>query len=450
MLDPLNLGQVVTRKAIAAGADQSEAYVRRLKVVHVRVGVGEKSSIVTERHEDGVGIRVIRKGFVGFACTDLLKKTNITRTINNALKCAKISTVMLHSFPTPKPSTAVHRIFDPHIASMKSHVALDIGLEAIDSTHVERKVCDANMSMSMVTRRIAIVNSLGLTLGQKLTFAKVTVRVSARRAAQAASSCVRQHYSTTLKDFNLDSVTSKTVDGAIDLTEARILRGTSHCPVVLSPYAAASVLRTVIGLAACSDDLLLHRNSYLRDKINRQVASSILTVYDEGRLPAGILSSRFDGEGVPTQRTLIVEDGVLLGSLFDTHTATECNVGSTGNASRGLYWDHRVVPYVAPTNIIVTPKHGRIEDLTREVKSGLLVSDILDEPDITSNHFSSLVTQGYKIEDGEVSYPVKQAVIGMDKLDFLKQIDAIGNDSEQVFGVVTPSIRARNALVMGV
>src|SRR5262249_2869736 len=106
---------------------------------------------------------------------------------------------------------------------------------------------------------------------------------------------------------------------------------TQQVPVVFDPETAASLVRHVAG--AASGGALYRKASFLLGKLGQPVAAPRVTIVDDGRLRAGLGSKPFDGEGVATRRTMVIDCGVLASYLLDTYSATKLGMATTGNAS---------------------------------------------------------------------------------------------------------------------
>src|SRR5258705_12213361 len=109
---------------------------------------------------------------------------------------------------------------------------------------------------------------------------------------------------------------------------------TAHVPVVLDPMVAASMLEHIF--EGINGDSVYRGASFLAGKLGQKIAGQNVTIIDDGTIPGGFGSSPFDGEGVPTRRTVVIENGVLSSYLLNTYTAKKLKLATTGNASRGL------------------------------------------------------------------------------------------------------------------
>src|SRR5262249_49054990 len=150
-------------------------------------------------------------------------------------------------------------------------------------------------------------------------------------------------------------------------------------PVIFDPLMAASFVGT-IGQAAAGD-AVYKKASVLAAKLGQTLAPSDVSIVDDGQRPHGLGTAPFDGEGIPTRRTAIIERGVLSAFLYDTFTARKAKKESTGNASRG----YRSLPHIGTNNLYLEPGTRSPQALIGEVKNGLYVTAML-------GHGANLVT----------------------------------------------------------
>ena len=118
----------------------------------------------------------------------------------------------------------------------------------------------------------------------------------------------------------------------------------------------------------------------------------------------------------------------------------------TGNASRFSY---RSIPSISLTNMQILGNSGNLDSFISETQKGILVYDTGDHPNITTGDFSGLISLGYKIENGAIAFPLKNAMMGINMLDFFKQIYQVGIDYRTVFTVITPSICVTDLKIAG-
>jgi TldD protein len=168
-------------------------------------------------------------------------------------------------------------------------------------------------------------------------------------------------------------------------------------------------------------------------KLGAQVAQSLLTAYDDGRMPGEWGSDSIDDEGTPTQQTMVIEEGRLASFLYDRLTARRDGVGSTGNGRRESF---RHLPVPRMTNTYIAPGDAEPEAMIAEVKRGFYAASFAGgQVDPATGDFVFGVSEGYLIEDGRVTRPCRGATLIGNCLEALAAIDAVGNDFEMKTGV---------------
>lgn len=218
---------------------------------------------------------------------------------------------------------------------------------------------------------------------------------------------------------------------------------TQAVPVVFDPDMAASLLRSLCG--AASGSAIYRGASFLEGKLGQQVAAVGLTVVDDGRMPGGLGSRPFDGEGLPTRRTVVIENGILASYLLDTYTDRKLGLASTGNASRAL--GQR--PTVGPMNFYVRPGSVSPEEIIRSVDRGLYVTEMIGfGVNLVTGDYSRGAV-GMWIEHGELAYPVEEITIAGNLKDMLRDIEMIGKDLEWRSSIASPTLKIGRMTVAG-
>ena len=218
---------------------------------------------------------------------------------------------------------------------------------------------------------------------------------------------------------------------------------TQQVPVVFDPETAASLLRTLC--SAASGAAIYRSASFLTGRLGERVASSLLTVVDDGRMLGHLGSRPFDGEGLPTRRTVIVQDGVLSSFLLDTYTGRKLGLPSTGNASRSLGQP----PTVSPTNVYIAPGPHPPAEIIRSVGQGLYLTEMIGfGVNLVTGDYSRGAV-GLWIENGELTYPVEEVTIAGNVKAMLEQIEMVGSDLAWRGTTAAPTLKVARMTVAG-
>jgi PmbA protein len=184
---------------------------------------------------------------------------------------------------------------------------------------------------------------------------------------------------------------------------------------------------------------------FLATRMGERVASERVTLIDDGRLPGGLGSRPFDGEGLPTRRTTILRGGRLESWLLDAYSGRKLGAAPTGSAARGP----ASAPSVAPTNLWLEPGSGTLADLVATTERGLLVTELIGmgfHP-VTGDY--SRGAAGLWIEDGEIVHPVEEVTIAGNLGQMLASIDAVADDLVWLGRVASPSLRVSRMTIAG-
>ncbi len=219
--------------------------------------------------------------------------------------------------------------------------------------------------------------------------------------------------------------------------------GTCEVPVVFDPDMAASLLRHLAG--AVSGGAIYRGLSFLTGKLGETIAPAFVSVYDDGTLTGGHGSKPFDGEGLPTRRTPVIEGGVLTSYLCDTYAARKLSSRSTGNAARSV----GDAPHVSPTNFFLPAGTAPPRDIIASVKSGLYVTELMGFGVNATTGDYSRGASGLWIENGELAYPVSEITIAGNLLQMLRDIEVIGDDLVMRHSIAAPTVKIAKMTVAG-
>lgn len=218
---------------------------------------------------------------------------------------------------------------------------------------------------------------------------------------------------------------------------------TTRAPVIFDPEMAAGLLGN---LCAAANGYALYKGaSWLTGQLGQRIGADWVTVYDDGRLRDGLGSRPFDGEGLPTRKTVVVERGILKSYLLDTYSAGKLGLSSTGNASRSVGES----PSVGPTNFYLAPGPSTPEEIIGSVKQGLYVTELIGFGVNMVTGDYSRGAAGLWIENGELAYPVEEITIAGNLKTMLQNIAMIGNDLRFRARVASPTVKIDEMTIAG-
>ncbi|MFX1453310.1 MAG: TldD/PmbA family protein [Promethearchaeota archaeon] len=450
--DLINLGEKAINQMKKDGIDQSELYINKSREVSIEI---ERGSIKYSKEitDFGCSIRAIKDGCLGFSYTTSINPKSISKLIKRVEKLAKIglSDPDFKNLPTPKKLPQIQGIYDSNIANLDVSEAVRLILDLLEHAYIDKRIYSINCSLTCSYEQTFIMNSLGVEAieDDKNGHTSITIfaEITAKQGQEMSSGFEFQN-GRFIKEINIEEIGKNAAKLAIDSLGAKRIE-TCEVPIVFHPIALHNIFSTAIGNAINAESIQYGR-SYLLDKLNKEIAVKEFEVTDDGIYIkngiAGLGTSAFDGEGTPQQKTRVIKDGILINYLHNSYTAGKANIQSTGNASRGNF---RRIPTISPTNLIIKPGSGNKDDLISEVDKGILVIWTGDRPNLATGEFSGLIGAGFKIENGEIAFPLKQTMIGINMLDFFQRIDKIGKDIRQISNIITPTIRINKGKIGG-
>jgi PmbA protein len=430
----------VVSEALRRGADQAEVFMKSFKDLSVDIK-GQAVDSLTSSLSYGYSLRVIKDKRLGFSyATDLAEKNSvITQAIETARSSDEDNNLGLPGLSGPSGPADVE-VYDPAVADLKESDAISMTMllekAAFDTDGRVKKVRKA--SGSFTTTETVIVNSKSVNTRYLSTSCSAQIMAIAEHGQESQTGW---DYSGSrfLSDVSFEKTGRTAAERAVQLLGARTISG-SRTNVLLDNSVTIDFLG--IFASSLSSEALQKGKSLLKDKLGKVIISPRLNIIDSG-LRRGKLGSRpVDDEGVPTSEKILVHKGVLQAYLYNTYTARKGNMRSTGNAARGGFSS---LPSVGITNLFIGPASEEDclckKDLFAFLDRGLYIVDAMGVH--TANPISgefSLGVTGLWIEGGKICFPVKEAAISGNILDFFNKVAAVGDDLIFYGNMGAPSI----------
>ncbi len=294
----------------------------------------------------------------------------------------------------------------------------------------------------------AVVNSHSVEGYDEGTGIECSVETIAREAGEVSPACFEFNVERVYK-IDPEWVGKEAARQAIASLNAKKVESGTFSVIFTQPAFYSLLYFTLIN--AVKADYIQRERSALKGKIGEKVASSLVTIHDDGLLEGGLQTWKLDGEGVPSQKTLVIEKGFLRHFLHDNYTAKKIGVESTGNALRGGLAPYASTPVLEATNFTFTQGNKSPENLVNEIDNGLIVYSVqgAHSSNPESGEYSVVATPAWKIEGGSVAHAVKGAMVAGTIFDVLLNVSALGNNTRKVGQLVAPWIRIENVKVIG-
>jgi PmbA protein len=446
--DPRDLAQDIVRRAMNGGATAAECVVREGDEFSTLVRLGQVETL-KESGSKSIGVRVFFGQRAASTYSSDFSSKGLERMVKSALQLAKITSEdPFGGIPEASQLGSLSGDLDLYHEDVYSLP----GPQRIDyARRAEKAALDFDPriknseggSFDAATGHKVLANSHGFVGEYRRSYCSV----AAVPIAQTEDGAMQRDYwfsvARTLKKLEAPEHVGKVAaERTLRRLGARKVK-TAHVPVIFDPMVSSSIIEHIF--EGVNGDSVYRGASFLAGKLGQKIAGDNVNVIDDGTMPGGFGSSPFDGEGVPTRRTVVVDNGVLKSYLLNTYTAKKLSLHTTGNASRGLAG----TPGIGPGNYFLVPGEKTPKQLISGVKDGLYVTEFL-------GHGANLVTGDYSrgasglwISGGEFVYPVEEITVAGNLKEMFFNISEIANDLEFRGSVAAPTIRLDGLTVGG-
>ncbi len=413
---------VILSNLLSQGGEYGEIFYERSRTTRMELE-DRKLGKVSHGYDEGVGIRLIKNGrtFYGYTTEP---------TFENLLELAKT----LARGEGYGPVAVGLRHIEGWTATLIDPDTVDLKYRAQILQRAEDKARSYGDKIKQVlsvlmdrTREILVVNSLGETAEdtQKRIVFFVEVVASDGEVLQRGYESLGGR-----KGFEIfeqtppEAVAQKAAERALLMLTAKPAPA-GQFTVVLSSQAGGTMIHEAVG-HGLEADLVQKGLSVYAGKLGEKVASELVTVIDDATLPEHNGSFSVDDEGVPAQRKVLIKEGYLVGYMYDRLRAMKEGRQSTGNGRRQSYAH---VPIVRMTNTYIDKGKDDPQDIVKDTKRGVYVVKMGGgEVNTVTGDFVFEVMEGYMIENGKITYPIRSATLIGNGPRALQDIDAVGND----------------------
>ncbi|OGP67873.1 MAG: peptidase C69 [Deltaproteobacteria bacterium RBG_13_47_9] len=427
--------QKILGEALKEGGEFADLFFEQNDSVLI-ICEADRIEKVISGQDIGVGLRVLFNGRTIYGFTNQVAEEDLLRLAGRLNKAVKEdgggrTMDLSHHFQSPSsslqmsnPLLAIQK--HPEGVSIKEKVS--VVRQANDTARrLDPHVQQVRVLYRDVSQVLSIANSEGvLSKGERVgTVFSVQVVSAKENVVQTGYEAIGGAMGFELLDLHPpEEVANGATRRSLLMLSARTAP-TGRMMVVLSNQAGGTMIHEAIG-HGLEADLAQQGLSVYSKKIGEKVASSLITVVDDPTLPKMRGSYAFDDEGVAPQKTLLVEEGILKGYLYDRLTAFKEGVQSTGNGRRESY-QHKPIPRMS--NTLIVPGKTKPEEIIRSVEKGLFVKKMGGgQVNTVNGDFVFEVSEGYLIEKGSVGEPVRGAMLIGNGPQILKEIDRVGND----------------------
>jgi PmbA protein len=422
-----DFSEMLLDAALSLGADAAEVYVNRTVGTEILAGKTEIDS-VNLRLADGYAVRVLRDGKLAFGSSNVCEKAAAIELVRNlARRCDLHSPDDNNILPEPPTGERVQvsEPFDPEMADLtlnakfKKLLAVEQHARAVDP----RIKGFGWLQYGDTVQETVVVNSRGIFARSRGTLAYVFAYAFAGDESGYQTG-THVEASSHFDKLSAQDAGEKVASYALRMLGASTASSGEY-QIVLPPESGSAFLKSLSEML--SADRVQKGKSPLRDKLGEMIASSNVTIIDDGRLEGGLATSPFDSEGMPSQSTVLIERGKLAGFMYDSYCANRGKTFSTGNASRSSYHSQ---PCISPTNLYLVPGQVGAESLIRSVGNGLYVTEVSGlhaAVNPTTADFS-VPAKAIAVRNGLLCEPIDGITLSGNLLHLFRSIEVVAND----------------------
>ncbi len=423
------------------GADEIEISVYEGSEFSVDIRLGKIENLV-EAGSSGLSFRVIKDQKTAFAASSDLTEKTLHRLVKNAIERAELANPDefsgLPELKEIKSDESSMKLYDPDILSLESRKKIDLALETDRIALQDDRITNSHGS-SFESREVQtiLVNSKGFSQGYKETFFSLGVGLQGGDTDEK----VEDYWGSSSRFFIELESPEETARKAIDRTLRQLNPKkikTQNIPVIFEPRMTSWLLGFLF--SCISGTSVYQKTSFLSDKLGKKIGNEKISVVDDGLLPGKLGTHPFDAEGIPTQKTRVIDKGVLKNFLCNTYAARKLNLKTTGNAEGNS---------VGPNNFYLEPGRISSKEIIASLDKGLILTRTIGHGlnpvtgDISRGAF------GLWVENGEIVYPVSEITISGNLGTILNTIEEIGSDLEFRCAVTGPTIKISEMTIAG-
>ncbi len=416
----------ILKAILKNGGEYADIYYEKAESIFI-VCEDNKIEKVISGIDAGIGLRLVRNFRTAYAYTNDPSESNLL----------SIARELAGSFglkPSSGRDIVVSRVTPPFLLTVAVDPTditvgrkIDYVIRANETARAPGAIRQAKVIYRDSKRDVTIANNMGHLTSETRTGTIFAVQVVAQKNGiiQTGYEPVGGAVGFELFDENLPEQVARTAVERAALMLDAVPAPAGRLPVVLSSSAGGTMIHEAVG-HGLEADLAGKKLSVYSGKTGQKVASDLITVLDDSTLPGRRGSFVFDDEGTPSQRTTLVENGILVNFMYDRLSALKEGKESTGNGRRESY-RHKPIPRM--TNTMIAPGALNPNDIVSSVNRGLLVSKMGGgQVNTVNGQFVFEVSEGYLIEGGKIGMPVRGAILTGKGPEVLGEIDMVGND----------------------
>jgi TldD protein len=459
----VDLAEKAVKQALGLGVEYADVRAQHLNSTSIRL-TNDRFEQAVSGIDQGLGIRVLNKGAWGFSSTSSLDGKDVEETVKTAFKIAKATSKQVKEKATVCSVKPVKDKVRVKASQPLSEIDIDKKMKLVlgfskTVRAYSTKIVSASLAYEDVAGQKVVVSSDGANILTNLSRVYSSVNAVAKQADKLTSARERLGKIGGYELFqeeNGQKIMKKAAERAVNLLKAKPAPS-GRFTVIVDPRLAGVFAHEAVG-HGCEADLIIAGESILAGKIGKVVGSELVSIYDDSTLAGGWGSEKYDDEGVPTKKRLLIDKGVLKGYITNKEASAKLNMEPNGGARAESY---AFPPIVRMSDTYIARGTHTFEELLEGIDHGVyLKASRGGQVDTAKGTFQFNAEEASLIEKGKLTTPLLDVSLSGVTLETLHNIDAVAKDFEISLGFCgkgqtvpagdgSPHIRIKNALVGG-
>ena len=416
----------VLNQLLGRGGQFGELFIQKKVSNNLRLD-DNKIENSSSGFEIGCGLRLIYKDSTYYGFVDSVEEAKLIESAKILSFAVNSSNINIPLDLNESKSSYNIKIFnypDKVLPEIKKQILLSVNSKARNKS---KNIYQVTAVLSDLEEEVLIANSDGFYSKNFLVKTFLAVSIIAVKGSE-----VRTGYKSLAKTKGFELFNEKKPEDVAyeAATMAINMLDAVNAPVGIQPVVIGPGFGGVIFHEACGHgleaDAIVKNASVFKDKLGCRIASEIVTAIDDPTLKYHWGSYKFDNEGYPSQRNVLIENGILKSYLLDVKSSKKLNLPQTGNGRRQSYRD---IPFPRMSNTFIDNGIEKPDTLLSSVKKGIYAKEFSGgQVDPATGDFVFGISEGYMIENGKLGYPIKGATLIGNGPEILGKIEAVGND----------------------
>jgi len=415
------------------GADFTEVFVEDSVASSINL-LDQKIEEINSSNSFGIGVRLLYGNEAYYGYSSDSDEANLLKLTGNLGQSQKEGQSGDMQSLQPQSIEDIHHItVNPETVSKSERVELLRELDNKTRNHGD-DIQQVTVNMSEKKRSVVIANSEGLWAEDSRNYSRMRLSAVAEKGdgpqTAAESPGVLGGYEF-FQDLNLEELAENAAQSALRMAAAGYIDG-GKMPVIMGNGFGGVIFHEACGHPLETEAIRKNASPFC-EKIGKRVGRSILTAIDDGTIANKWGSCNVDDEGTPTQKTVLIENGILNNYLSDRIGASQVGISRTGSARRESY---KFAPVSRMRNTFIAPGPHEIEEMLRSINFGLYAKKMGGgSVNPGTGEFNFAVQEGYAIRNGKITEPVRGATLIGKGFDVLSQISMIADDLDLAAGM---------------